>query len=56
MRISKRNELLNGGYGQIRIVFVDFFERRPKLGILNDSISKNASTAHDGPSRYLSGY
>jgi hypothetical protein len=56
VRVSERNELLNGSHQQIGIVLVDLFERRPQLDVLNDGICENAVTADDRASRYLAGY
>ena len=56
MRPSKQNELLDGHERQVGIIFLDLFQRRTKLGILNDGIRENTGTAHNGTARHLAGY
>jgi len=53
---SKQNELVNDRKRQIGIILLDFFNRRAKLGVLNDRIRENAGTAYYGAARHLSGY
>ena len=47
---------VDGSHRQIGIVLVELFERRSKLGILNDDVGKNAGTTNYGASRHLAGY
>ena len=54
--MRKGNKLPDGGWRQIGIIFVNFFQRRTQLGVLNDGVRENARAPHDGAARYLAGY
>src|ERR1017187_2914565 len=56
LRAGKRDEPLNRFERQVGIIFVDFIQRRTKLGVLNDCIRENACAPHNGATRDLAGY
>ena len=49
VRLGEGDELIDHGERQVRVVFLDLFERRAEFEVLDDCVGEDPRAAHDGP-------